>query len=510
MKKNFFDPDWKKHLPIPVCEDNSEYGDFYMKAWELAHDHIKSIDGMPQDPYMDEAFCDTHIWIWDSCFMAQFCKLAQSVFPGVETLKNFYEVLYDGRSLPQIYVEDKEPEWTEAVPFSKNPIYVHIADNPPLFAWSEYENAIISGDTEHLRELLYEKKYLQKHYMWFEGLKTTTKPSNVFAPTCLISEDIGYRWEGGRSGMDNTPRGRDVPHNGKERPNNPNLLWLDAICQQALSARMIARLFAILEDTEGEAEWNNKFLEKKDIVNKYYWDEDDGFYYDYDIGTGKLCKVMTAASYWVLTAGIATRERAKKLAKRLSDPETLGGDVPLLSLARNDGDYYSDGHYWRGALWLPTAYAALKGLSDYGFHREAHIAARRILDHMLATYKEFEPHTIWECYAPEAHAPATTTDGKETVRKDFCGWSALGPISVYLEFVLGFRRLNAFDKTLDWEKPEDFTGEIGVRNLQFGDIVTDIVAKGNICRVTSNQAYTLRINGKSYDIDPGKSEFELQ
>ena len=75
-----FMKDWKKQLPMPVFDERSEYVSFYMNAWELAFDHIKSIEGMPQNPYMDEAFCDTQIWIWDTCFMSHFCKYARDVF----------------------------------------------------------------------------------------------------------------------------------------------------------------------------------------------------------------------------------------------------------------------------------------------------------------------------------------------------------------------------------------------------------------------------------------------
>ena len=63
---------------------------------------------------------------------------------------------------------------------------------------------------------LYKKRVLQKHYEWMEGLKTSVLPRGVFARTCFINEDIGYRWEGGRSGMDNTPRGKTTERTSKE------------------------------------------------------------------------------------------------------------------------------------------------------------------------------------------------------------------------------------------------------------------------------------------------------
>ncbi len=509
MKDNPKSKDWKNHIPLPICDAYFDFNELYTKAWDLAYAHIRRIESMPANPYMDEAFCDTQIWIWDTCFMSQFSKYAIDIFPGVESLKNFYEVLYGGKRLPKIIPGAKEPDWTGATPGVPSDIYIHIADNPPLFAWSEYENILFSADREHLQKLLYVNKYLQKHYAYLENLKSYEKPRGVFAETRLIAKELGYLWEGGRSGMDNTPRGRKRAGCAKERPNNPDMLWLDAISQQALSAKTIAELYALLGDSESAAPWFEKYDTKKETVNKYYWDNKDLFYYDIDVNTHEFYKVKTTASFWPLIAEIASPEQAKALAAHLSNPETFGGKVPLLFLARNDGDYRNDGRYWRGGLWLPTAYMALKGLVKYGFYEEAHGAAVKIIKHMLSTYREFEPHTIWECYAPESHAPAVVADGSEYARADFCGWSALGPISMYIEFVLGFSKVNAFERTVEWQKPNSVLGEIGIKNFRFGNVVTDIIANGNTCEVVSNEAYTLFVNGTPHEIRAGTNNFKL-
>jgi glycogen debranching enzyme len=410
--------------------------------------------------------------------------------------------------LPEIVPTENEPWWTGATPGVPTNIKVHIADNPPLFAWGEYQNALIHGEREYLKKLLYESRALQRHYEWIESLKEKVFLKGVLLNTNLIHEEIGYTWEGGCSGMDNTPRGRkEIP--SAERPNNPDMLWIDAICQQALSARTIARLFALVGDIEGEAEWNAKFEEKKTLVNSHYWDKEDKFYYDIDRNDRSFYKVMTTASYWALTAGIASEEQAKAMLAHATDPEELGGDVPLLSLARNDGDFKEKGKYWRGSLWLPNAYATLKGFAEYGFYKEAHEAGYKIFKHMLATYNEYEPHTIWECYSPTAHRPGTQTNDEEIVRPDFCGWSALGPISVYIEYVLGFHTVNAFENRVEWERPNCFKGKTGIKNLRFGDIVTDILAEGDICTVKSNAPNTLVICGKEYAVREGEDVIKL-
>lgn len=509
MEKDFRSTNWQTYIPQPVCEQFPEYQAFYQTTWNILREHIKEIEGLPQSPYMDEAFCDTQIWIWDSCFMSLVCKFAQQVFPGIETLKNFYQALYGNQPLPSVIPTEKEPWWTGAKPNEPFVIKVHIADNPPLFAWAEYENALFSGDIQHVKELLYEKQFLQRHYAWLEGLKEKKKLDGVHCTVHWLAEENGYKWECGASGMDNTPRGRTRTPAEKERPNNPDMLWIDAICQQALSARSISRLFALVGDSQNAKAWEKKYIQKKDIVNRLYWDEKDGFYYDIDCKDNHFYKVQTIAAYWTLTSGIAPKEAAKRLVDLTLSPKHFGGEVPLVSLARGDVDFVSNGKYWRGSLWLPTAYATLKGMAEYGFLQEAQSTAYNVFKHMLETYQTYQPHTVWEAYSPNEPKPATKPDGKTTVRKDFCGWSALGPISIYLEYVLGFHSVNAFERVVKWAKPTMFKGKVGVKNLRFGDIVTDIVAKGNRCKVKSNAPYCLQIDGKSFAIHTGVNEFAM-
>lgn len=510
MKKDFYAADWKDYLPRPVCDAHPEYEEFYYKTWELARDHVKHVEGMPQDPYMDEAFCDTQIWIWDSCFMSLFCKFAQSVFPGVETFDNFYEVLFNGKTLPEIVPSENEPKWTGAKPGVPFGIRVHIADNPPLFAWAEYENALICGDADHVKTLLYEKQFLQREYEWLENLTEQLRLPDVTAETCWLSENDGYKWEGGRSGMDNTPRGRTGERADKERPNNPDMLWIDAICQQALSAKCISALFAIAGDTELSDKWRSKYEKKKELVNSLYWDENDEFYYDVDSVDHRFYKVRSIASYWTLVSGIATPDRAERMLSYLTDDNDFGGDAPLTSLSRKDADFSENGTYWRGSVWLPTAYMTLRGLENYGYHKEAHELGHKLFLHMLKTYREYEPHTIWECYCPTAPKAGKQTDGTSDVRRNFCGWSALGPITVYLESVLGFHTIDAFRKVVEWAKPHDIDGKIGVENLRFGNVITNVTAEENICTVTSNENYTLIVNGIAYEVKAGANTFLIK
>ena len=76
--------------------------------------------------------------------------------------------------------------------------------------------------------------------------------------------------------------------------------------------------------------------------------------------------------------------------------------------------------------------------------------------------------------------------------------------------MLGFHTVDAFKKTVKWEKSKNLTKKVGIENLAFGSIKTDIVAEGNKCTVNSNEEYTLIINGVEYNIKVGINEFEIK
>ena len=509
-KKDFSCKDRVKHVPEVIYDAEKGYEELYRKAWELVDAHVMDIEGMPHSPYMDEAFCRTQIWIWDTCFMSLFCKYAPDYFPGVESLHNFYDVMYGEKSLPEVFVPEDEPSWTLNTPGTMGRIKIHIADNPPLFAWSEYENFLFTGDKEHIETLLYKEQYLQKHYFWLENLKETFTAPWLRIPTKWCNCSIGYSWEGGCSGMDNSPRGRlDVPCKGF-RPGTPDNLWLDALAQQALSAECIGRLFGALGDEQEEKKWEALSSEKKRLLRELYWDKEDGIFYDLSLSRKTFNKVPTIASYWPLTVGAATEEQAERMTEKLFDPEYFGGEYPFTSLARKDPDFVPEGgNYCRGTVWAPTAYATVRGLVRYGKYKEAMLASRKLLAHVYGTYRNFTPHTIWESYSPGGMEPARQLDNETLVRKDFCGWSALFPISILIENVIGIHTVDAVRNRVAWFLDTTLPGKTGVKNLRFGETTASFIHENSNVTVETDHPFTLEINGKEYSISSGKNQIFL-
>ena len=474
-----FSREW---VPQPVFDKEPGYVDLYWTAWEQAYDHVAIQDGIPQSPYMDEAFAESHIWIWDTCFMVLFCKYSPEQFPGVETLNNFYEAFHS----------DKYKD-------GSFPLGIQHPDNPPLFAWAEYGNYLFTGDDDHARTLLNDTQYLQKHFDWFDNLERGWRFKHKGGQSAEVVKDtteLGYKWAGCPSGMDNSPR-------------RPNALWIDAIAQQGLSALAIYRMAERVGEPEMAAEWKAKYEAIKQTVNTYYWDDEDGIYYDISEDGGTFYKVKTPASYWPMLAEMCSPEQAKRMVKHITDPETFGGMRPWVTVARDAPSFdNTDGDYWRGGIWLPTAYMGTKALEKYGFQKEADDAAENLLAHMYRTYKAVEPNTIWECYSPSRDYPVVRKNG-HIVREDFCGWSALGPISMFIENVLGYHTVDAKNKRVEWRLHQK--KRHGLKNFKFGDTVADIIYDGkDTVSVSSNAPFKLVINGKAHSIKSGNNVLSVR
>lgn len=480
-------------IPQPVFDAEPGYVELYWKAWELAYAHVKWQKGLVQPLYMDEGLWDDTIWIWDSEFMVMFCKYAPKLFPGIQTLDNFYYTM----------LED-----------SGSSLRIQHPDNPPFFAWVENDYYKITGDRDHIRELLLDKKFPQRYWDLFPTLSPERKLQFDHYPIALKYKGIGYEWSGISSGMDNTPRTRA----GK------GMLWVDAISQQALSALYISRLAKVAGDGATAREFEKKWKELRVIVNKYYWDDSDGCYYDIvpapsgetasvaDVQASpsawRTTDILTPASFWPMLAEIPSKAQARRMTEFALRPDKLGGEVPWVTVSRDDPDFdANDGWYWRGSMWLPTAYMGIKALEKYGFQEAADTTAEKVLSWMLRTYCDYEPHTIWECYSPTAPTPSSN-HGKR-VRPDFCGWSAIGPISLFIENVLGFHDIDASSRTVHWDIRHDCRH--GLNNLTFGDTTTELLYDPAASTVTirSNKPYCLILNGKFHRIRAGVTTISI-
>lgn len=469
-------------VPEVVLSSEPELAEFSRFAWSLAYDHVTNCTGAVQSPYMDEAFYADRIWVWDSCFMVNYCKYAPQLFPGVESLANFYVPMLEGK---------------------KTPLSIHIPDNPPLFAWVEWMYYRQTGDKARLDRIFREKRYPQRMFELFENFRTgdRTRYQTSAFPVMWEKRELGYVWTGGRSGMDNTPRGDFPPDVMDNDARYLTILWIDAIAQQALAAR-------IIHEVTGEALWKERFESLAKTINDHYWDETDGCYYDIrSYSSHDKVKVMTPASFWPLLAGVVPADRVTRLVRHLEDERELGGVVPFPSVARNSRHFNPTGAYWRGGVWLPMAFMCVQALEENGYGALADRLGEQVVRWQYETYKTVRPHTIWEAYSPTEPKPATgkVTAGPnadEGARPDFCGWSALGPINLMIENVVGIR-CDAPNNLIRWRVRR--RDRHGVRRLRLGAVEVSLIYEDGKIDVQASGPFRLEINGRSFNVSKGDS-----
>lgn len=309
----------------------------------------------------------------------------------------------------------------------------------------------------------------------------------------------GFLWRGEKGGMDNSPRGDDDPS---------SIYYVDLSSQQALSAFYIAQLARAIGEEALEKEWLAEYEKQKEFVNRRFWSEEDQMYLDRKVDESGFCNLLTPASFWPLLAEIADEKQTDALCAVLEDPSRLGGERPIPSVSREDKRFSPKGEYWRGGIWMPKVYMTVKGLEKYKRQSLADEIAEKILLLQYRTWKNFEPHTIWECYSPTEDKPATN---KVDVycRQDFCGWSALGPISLFIENILGVRDVDALQKRIVWDPVS--RKKNGIQSLNMGNSVISLLAcpEEGVAQVETTGDFTLVLHGKELFCKKGKHTFPL-
>ena len=130
------------------------------------------------------------------------------------------------------------------------------------------------------------------------------------------------------------------------------------------------------------------------------------------------------------------------------------------------------------------------------------------LEHLDRVARVFEKTgTIWENYAPDALEPG------KPARRDFVGWSGLGPIMYLLEFAIGLKAdAQANEMTWDLRSP----ARTGCERFRFNEHVITLVAgpaekARRTITVDSDGKFQLRIRDargreKSFAVKAGHSE----
>lgn len=494
----------KNQLPAPIFDEKPEWVAMYWKAWELAFHNFHQPGPKSHfvSQFIDAAF-NQDIFLWDTCFMSMFCNVAYPLVPGISSLDNFYArqhadgeisreinratgrdcppwVNREGRSLfsrygwlskgvdaPVIYRGRQPPEPPPR-------LTLEALDNP-LPAWAELESLRYTGDLGRIA-IVYPPL---RHY--YSALRKYLRQGNGLYVTDWAS-------------MDNSPRNPHLANGGTA---------VDTSCQMVLFARDLARMADLLGRRQEAREYNREAEKLSATINRLMWDPGRQFYFDLSLD-GKRVPVKTVAAFWALVGRVASPEQVVDLVAELDNPKTFDRPLRVPTLAADEPGYDPAGGYWRGAVWAPTTMMVLRGLQAYGYDDEARAIALNNLQVMSQVFRR--TGTIWENYAPEAPRPG------KPAKRDFIGWSGLGPIEWFLEFAIGLKP-DALHNELTWNLRS--ARREGCERYRFAGHVVSLLAQPNAnpsvpwtVTVASDGAFTLRLRqgGRRRDVKvhPGK------
>ncbi|KAH9812524.1 trehalase-domain-containing protein [Melampsora americana] len=184
-------------------------------------------------------------------------------------------------------------------------------------------------------------------------------------------------------------------------PFNAKILDFNPVCLNSLLVQMeedLSLLYTMIQSNEpSESEknsqksqyWSQKAQDRKQLMQKYNWDEEDGLFYDYDFVRKSRRKYKFGTTFLPLWTGLATPIQAEKVVKSgLRALEIQGG------LATSDQNL---GSQWdMPYAWAPLQFFAVDGMRRYGFSKEADRLSINFGSMVLKTF--LKTGEVWEKY----------------------------------------------------------------------------------------------------------------
>jgi alpha,alpha-trehalase len=143
--------------------------------------------------------------------------------------------------------------------------------------------------------------------------------------------------------------------------------------------RDFAEAALILAETDEAAEWTKRALARKNMMQKYLWNEDKGCYFDYDYMAGKQGPVWSLAAFFPMWAGMDDVGTAGRIMDNLEKFEYAGGLVTTAKEPEIVSPIPAQWAYPNG--WAPLHLIAVEAMERYDYH----VAAERIARKWLAT-----------------------------------------------------------------------------------------------------------------------------
>jgi glycogen debranching enzyme len=216
----------------------------------------------------------------------------------------------------------------------------------------------------------------------------------------------------------------------------------------------------------GEARWTAEAERVRTLVEDRFWMEDEGFYAIALDGDGEQVRSIGSNAGHLLFTGLPSRERAKRVAKRMLGAEFRSG-WGVRTLARGQARF-NPLSYHNGSVWPHDTAMAAAGMARYGERR----AVALLLDEI------YEAAAHFNMRLPELFCGFERMPGEEPIADPVAclpqAWAA-GSVFLMLQSALGVR-IDAARELVEIDNPVLPAGveRLNVTGLQVGEAVVDL------------------------------------
>ena len=175
--------------------------------------------------------------------------------------------------------------------------------------------------------------------------------------------------EGSETGWDSSSRWFKV-NNDFASINTTDILAVDLNCRLFYLEEKIAAAYLHTGDTILSKQFLDIAEKRKKVIQKYCWNEMEGFYFDFDTSNGKQKNVFSLAAAYPLFFKLAEKEQAEKIATLIELHFLHEGG--LVSTLQTSGQQWDSPNGWAPLHWI-----TIIGLGNYGFTELAETIAKR-------------------------------------------------------------------------------------------------------------------------------------
>ncbi len=189
-----------------------------------------------------------------------------------------------------------------------------------------------------------------------------------------------------------------------------------AVCLNSLLfkyERDLEAMGTMLGRAKDAEEWKKRAERRGANIQKYFWDAQRGFFFDYSIDRNERSTYEYITTFYPLWAGAATKEQAAAVMKNLGKLEQPGGLVM--------SPYETEGQWDFPYAWGPTQLVAIEGIRKYGFNSDADRISYNFISMVAENFRH--DGTIREKYNATTRSSETAVRAGYNINVVGFGWT---------------------------------------------------------------------------------------